>query len=192
MPVYAMTRYPREVKLRDGRSATLRPMTAADAAALHALFLRVPEDERYFLKDDVTDPAVIEGWAAHLDYDRALPLLAVVGDRIVADATLIRRRGGARHHTAEIRIASDPEYRGGGLGTAMLRELIEIAHDAELEQVVFEMVKDVHDEVIGAIRALGAVEAGVVTELVKDRHGRAHDVVFMMLPLGKWWEWSQY
>jgi len=192
MPVYPITRYPREVKLRDGSCVTLRPMTRNDAPALHAFFLRVPEDDRYYMKDDVTNAAVIDGWAQHLNYDRALPLLAVSGDEIVGDAVLIRRRGGSRHHMAEIRIEIAPEFRHKGLGTRLVRELIEIAYDAELEQVMFEAVKGVQDEALDALRALGAYEAGAVTDLVKDRHGNAHDVVYLVLPLGKWWEWSQF
>jgi L-amino acid N-acyltransferase YncA len=192
MPVYTITRYPREIELRDGYRLTVRPMQPADADEILAFFKRIPEDERFFLKDDVTSPRVIRAWAEQLDYDRALPLLALADGRIVGDAVLVRHRGGPRRHLAEIRVVIDPEYRRRGLGLALMRELIAIAYDAELEQVVFELVRDAQDDAIEAARFLGAFEAGHVTDLVKDPHGRPHDVVYLVLPLGKWWEWSQF
>lgn len=192
MAVYHIARYPREVELRGGERVCLRPMAAGDAEALLAFFKRVPEEERFFLKEDVTSPAVIKGWADQLDYDRALPLLAFAGDRAIADAVLIRRRGGARAHLAELRLVVDPEYRGRGLGLTLLRDLAEIAWDAELDQLVFELVKDVQDDAIEAAGFLGATTLGTLPELVKDGSGRPHDLVYLHLPLGRYWKWSEF
>jgi len=192
MAVYAIHRYPRDLELRDGTRVCLRPMAAGDADALLAFFHRIPEQDRFFLKDDVTSPLVIQAWATHLDYDRALPLLAWQGDRIVADGVLIRHRGGARRDTAEIRIVVDPEVQNCGLGVAMISELLDIASDAELGVAVFELVKEAQGRAIEAVQSLGAIESGTVSGLVKDSHGRPHDLVFMTLPLGRWWKWSRY
>ncbi|MGD9889735.1 MAG: N-acetyltransferase family protein [Dehalococcoidia bacterium] len=191
MPVYPITRYPRTLQLRDGACLTARPMTAADRPALLRFFLHIPEAERFYLKDDVTSPKVIESWTAQLDYDRALPLLAMAGERVVADAVLIRRRGGSRAHAGEIRIVVDPEYRGRGLGAGLTRELIEIAYDADLKDVIFELVSGMQDEAIEAAHSMGAIPCGTVRGLVHDERGEDHDVTFLMLPLGKWWEWSR-
>ena len=192
MAVYKISRYPRTTELRDGRTLTLRPLQHGDADALLAFFRGVPEDDRFLLKDDVTSPRVIGAWVDGLDYDRALPLLAVDGDRIVADAVLIRHRSGSRAPTAELRIVVDPAYRNQGLGVRLMQELADIAYDAELESIVFELVRDVEDDAIEAVRFLGAVEAGSITDVVKDLYGKPHDLVYMKLPLGKWWKWSKY
>ena len=167
-------------------------MTEGDGEALLAFFRQIPEEERFFLKDEVTSPRVIESWTGHLDYDRALPLLAATNGRVVADAVLIRHRAGCKRHLGEIRVVIDPEFRGRGLGVAIMRELVEIAWDAELEQAEFEMVKDVQDEAIKAAEALGAFTAGTITDAVRDSHGGLHDVVVLRLPLGKSWQWSQF
>ena len=192
MAVYPITRYPLTCKLRDGSEVTLRPMTREDGPALAGFFLRVPEEDRFFMKDDVTNPASIESWVAHLDYDRALPLLGFDGERLVANAVLIRHRGGYRRDGAEIRVVIDPDYRERGLGTHLIRELTTIAWDAELEHVDFEMVADIQADAIDAVESLGAIHAGVLKEYVKDAHGRPHDLVFLRLPLGKWWQWSNF
>ena len=104
----------------------LRPMAAGDEAAVKEMFCRQSADQDVrFLKDDVHQPEVIDGWFAGLDYDRVLPLLAFHGDRLVGDATL-HRRSGAQRHIGELRIYLSREFRGVGLGLQMLRELVEI------------------------------------------------------------------
>lgn len=192
MAVYRISRYPREFELRDGTHLTVRPLEQTDCGALLAFFQQIPEEERFFFKDDVSSPAVIDRWTRELDYDRALPLVAVDGTRIVADAVLLRQRGGARSHLAELRVAVDPAYRRRGLGSRLLRELAEIAYDAELDQLLFELVKDVEDEAIEAITFFGAVPLATLPDLVKDPSGRPHDVVYFSLPLGRYWKWAEF
>ncbi|MCZ2110376.1 MAG: GNAT family N-acetyltransferase [Dehalococcoidia bacterium] len=193
MAVYEISRYPITSTLRDGSSVTLRPMEAGDSAGVLAFFRRIPEDERFFLKDDVTNPAVIDSWAEHLNYDRALPLLGFDGARVVANATLIRHRGGWRRDSAEIRVVIDPGYRSKGLGTLMMRELVNVAWDAELDYVEFEMIAGIQQEALEGVESgLGALRVGVLQDYVKDAHGNLHDLVFLRLPLGKWWQTSNF
>src|SRR5262245_59277221 len=86
-------RYPQEAVLRDGRRLLVRPFTANDVDALYEFFQRLPEDVRRFAWDRIDKRSVVEGWGRELDYSRVLPLLALHGKRIVADATLHRREG---------------------------------------------------------------------------------------------------
>ncbi|GMV86396.1 MAG: hypothetical protein AMXMBFR80_22510 [Dehalococcoidia bacterium] len=192
MAVYKLSGYPKTLQVSSGPQITVRPMTRDDGPALLAFFRRIPDDERYFLKDDVTSESVIDSWAQHLDYDRALPLLAFDGDRVCADAVLIRHRGDARSHYAEIRVVVDPEYRGRGLGTALMKELIDIAWDAELELVQAEFVRDTQEDAVEAIKALGGVEAGSLKDAYRGRDGTSHDLVILRVPLGRYWQWSRF
>jgi GNAT superfamily N-acetyltransferase len=192
MAVYKLSRYPKQLSVSAGPAVSVRPMVREDAAALLAFFKHIPDDERYFLKDDVVSEGVIAGWAEHLDYDRALPLLALDGDRICADGVLIRHRGDARSHYAEVRVVVDPEYRERGLGTALMRELIDIAWDAELESVQVEFVTGLQDDALRVALAFGGIEAGTLKDAVRDHHDKAHDVVFVRIPLGRSWQWSRY
>jgi len=191
MAVYNISRYPLTLELDDGRRVMIRPLQSDDETKVQAFFQRVPESERYFLKEDVTSPAVIHAWCTQRDYDRVLPLLAFDDDRVVADAVLIRKRSGARSHAAEIRVVVDPDYRHRGLGVALMRELAEIAYDAKLDEIDFAFAEGSQDEAIQAARFLGATEAGRVRDYFKDQDGKPHDAVFLTIPLGKWWEWSQ-
>lgn len=192
MAVYEMSRYPRTAELRDGRSVTLRPMVKGDRDALLAFFRAIPSDQRFFVKDDVASPDVVGNFCEHLNYDRALPLLAVDGDRIVADAVLVRHRGSFLGHKGEIRLLIAPDWQGVGCGSALIRDLVEIAADAELEHVDFELIRGFQDAMIEAACALGAFEVGHVSEYAKDAHGGLHDLVFLRIPLGKWWQWAGF
>ena len=192
MATYRMTRYPRTVQLQDGSQLTLRPMERTDAAELLKFFRAIPAEDRFYLKDDVTAEHVVQSFADGLDYDRALPLLACDGQRIVADALLVRHRGGHLRHKAEIRVLVHPAYRRRGLGVLLMRELTDIAWDAELDEVEFQLIRDAEDEAIAGAEFVGAFEVGVLKDHAKDGAGGLHDLVVLRIPLGKWWQWSQF
>jgi L-amino acid N-acyltransferase YncA len=189
MAIYKLEAFPQTTQLRNGTRIEIRPMTAGDKDKVLEFFLQVPEDDRYFLKDDVTSPRVIEGWTSHLNYDRALPLLAWCNGRVVGDAVLIRSRVGARSHIGELRVVVHPDLRSQGLGSIMVRQLCEIAADGELDKVVAELVADREEEAIVAMERLGFIRSAAIPEYFRDERGHPHDLVVMVLPLGKWFEW---
>jgi L-amino acid N-acyltransferase YncA len=185
--------YPKKVTLRDGTNITLRPMTKEDAESLLQFFLAVPESERWFLKEDVTSPRTIQRWADDLDYKRSLPILALTDDgRLVADAVLIRRRGGSRSHIGEFRVVVADDFRHRGLGVMLIREVCDIANDAGLEKVFAEMVVGAEDDAINASEWLGFYKVATLEGLAKDQQGRDCDVVLMTMPLGRYYEWSKF
>lgn len=192
MPVYKLAAYPKVIALRDGSTVTLRPMEKGDADALLAMFREVPPDDRWFLKEDVASEKVVREWAERLDYNRALPLLAFANGKVVADGVLVRHRGVARQHLAEVRIVVHPAWRNRGLGSAVLKELCDIAADAEIEKVVSELAEDVERDAIDAMERLGFIRSAVIPDLLRDVHGRPHNVVVLTLPLGKWYQWWQW
>jgi GNAT superfamily N-acetyltransferase len=164
-------------------------MVAEDEDALRAFFLRIPEGDRFFLKDNVVAPEVIAGWTRNLNYGRVLPLVAEVEGRIVADATLHRRYGGAIRHNCEVRVVVDPAYRQRGLGSALLHELLDLAYKEGLEAATFELVEGPQDEALDAARRAGFVESARFANHVKDPDGKLHDLVIMWTSLGKWYAW---
>lgn len=181
--IYTVGDYPKEVTLRDGSNATIRPMVPEDADALLRFFGSVSVEDRYFLKEDVTDPMVIRRWAEELDYARALPLLAWVGGEIVADATLHRTRTLARHHLGEIRVVVAEEQRGHGLGSALIQGIIAVANHRGLELLMVELVATEEQAAIRAVESLGFTQLVALPNHAKDLHGNPRDVVLMELKL---------
>ncbi|MBI4340386.1 MAG: GNAT family N-acetyltransferase [Chloroflexi bacterium] len=190
--VYRLTAYPKQITLRDGTKVVLKPMTPQDAEALQRFFLRIPADERHYLKDDVLSPQVIQRWARELDYDRALPLLAWVEDTVIADGSLHRTRAGARRHVGELRILVAPEYRALGLGSALMQELAAIANENGLERLTFQAMADKEIAAIRAAEAIGFVQVALLPGHGKDLDGHPRDMVIMEMPLGEWFNWWVY
>ena len=178
-----LRKFPRIATLNDGQQVTLRPLQPDDDAALHQLFRRTPEEDRFYLNNDVTSPEVIRGFTENISLDVAIPLVAVSGDKIVADSTLHRSRRASRRHVGELRIVVDPEYRGRGLGARLIDELIQLGVDLGLERVVFELVDRREMPAIQAAKAAGFEEVAVLEGRVRDMYGIMQDLVILELPL---------
>lgn len=182
--------YPKMVMLRDRTEAIIRPLAEADKTALLNFFHRIPEEERYYLKENVTAPAVIQEWTSNIDYQRVFPIVALHGDEIIGDATLHLRRARARQHVGEVRVVVEPGYREVGLGGRLIRELLDVAAELGLHKVVFELVADQEEAAILAAGSAGFREAAVLKEHVRDMWGNYQDLVIMELPLKErrfWW-----
>jgi len=118
--------YRQLVTLRDGARVLLRPLTTDDRQALIDLFTPVSAEERRYMRHDVSDPKLVGSWVDNLDYDKVFPLVAMVGDRMVGEATLHFNPGSARHR-AEMRIFLAKDFRRRGLATRMIQSLIDLA-----------------------------------------------------------------
>jgi L-amino acid N-acyltransferase YncA len=141
------------VTLKDGVNVLLRPMTPEDEKSLVELFTPISEEDLRYLRDNVKDPAVINGWCENLDYTQVLPLLALVKDRVVGEATL-HFRSGPKRHLGEVRIFLSKDFRRRGLGTKMLNKLIELARKQDLHTLIAEIVAD-QSKVIKAFQNIG-------------------------------------
>jgi GNAT superfamily N-acetyltransferase len=112
--------FPKKLTLPDGVSLNLRAMTRDDQYGLYSFFIGLSEEDRRFLRNDVTDRKLIEKWARTLNYDKVLPILAECDGKIVANATLHYQTFGWGRHVAEVRVTIAPEFQGRGLGSLLL------------------------------------------------------------------------
>jgi L-amino acid N-acyltransferase YncA len=175
--------YPKAIMLQDGTKVVLRPLSAEDRVPLLNFFRRVPAEERHYLKEDVTSPEVIEDWTSNIDPSRVIPMVVLVGDEIIADATLHRSRSWAYCHMGELRVVVDPAYRNVGLGRRLIRELVDIADELGLQKVVIELEGHWKQPAIISAGSLGFRETARLGEWVRDYWGDYQDLVIMELPL---------
>jgi ribosomal protein S18 acetylase RimI-like enzyme len=171
--------YPISENLKDGSQITIRPLRKEDEKILHEYFLRLPPEDRLCLRNDVTDPKVIESWIYDLDYDVILPLVALDGNHIVANGTLEFDPVGWTKHQGEIRITCDPQYRKKGLATILIQNLIRIAKDFGLEQLTAEIAPTL-DEAYFLFEKLEFQEAAVLKDFIKDFQENYQDLVLMV------------
>jgi GNAT superfamily N-acetyltransferase len=175
-------RFPMEAVVRDGRRLLIRPFTERDTDALYRFFHGLPLELRRFAWDNVDDPEVVAGWGRNLDYAKVMPLLALDGQRIVADATLHRRERGPLRLVGRIKWMIDPEYRGCGLGTALVNTFISIARDQGLHHLSCMLIADSEADAVKTLRTLGFTEHTHPSYGV-DPDGTAHDMVKLTLKL---------
>ncbi len=184
------TKYPKEVILKDGSEAVLRPLEERDAEALLQFYRSIPPAERWYMKEDAADPSIIKKWTDRMDPYRMFSIVAWTDDGIVAHATLIRNVFGGMKHGGHLRIMVSPDFRRKRLGTWMLLDLIRRAMDSGLERLRSEFVVGAEDAAIEAAYKLDFYKAGVLTDYVKDQDGNYHDYQIMVKHLHT--EWSDF
>lgn len=175
-------RYPQEAVTRDGRRLLIRPFGSRDSAALHDFFQSLPAENRRFAWDRIEDRALVEAWAANLDYDRTLPLLALDGARIVADVTLHRRERGPLRLVGRINWLIDPAYRGVGLGTLLVNHFIGVARGRGLRYLTCMLISDLEADAVEVLEGLG-FESYSFPGYGTDPDGDQHDMTKMVLKL---------
>ena len=173
--------YRRLVKLNDGQAVLLRPLVRTDENNLVALFQTATGEAKRFLRSDVSDEAMVRSWAQNLDYTCVLPIVAEIGGRIAGEVSLHFGQRSTRH-VGEVHIYLEPAYRGKGLGSIMLKEVIALARQAGLTYLLAQVVLEQH-EAIKAIQNLGFKMEASIRDDFMDEEGGMHNVVILLLQL---------
>jgi RimJ/RimL family protein N-acetyltransferase len=169
------------ITLSDGGRVLLRPLTAEDREQLIELFQQVsPEDLRY-MRHNVTDANLIASWIENLDYDRVLPLVAVINERLVGSATLHFFEGPARHR-AEVRIYLAKEVRRRGVGSRMIQALIDMSKRRNIYMIEAQIINE-QATVIRAFQNLGFVRKCILDNYFILPDGELRDVAHLILRL---------
>lgn len=178
--------YPKKLTLKDGTAVVIRPMVKEDGDALFSFFKGLPEEDRLFLRDDITDKAVINRFVSDIDYSKVLPLLAFEGDKVVGDATLRRSHFGWKTHVGEIRLVVARKFQQKGLGSTLAKLLVEFAMSSGLDILTAEIIENQ----IGAAKALGKLgfkKEAVLKGRVKDIHGTRRNLVLLANDISHIW-----
>jgi RimJ/RimL family protein N-acetyltransferase len=176
-----LTGYRNLTTLPDGLRVLLRPLVPGDKDQLVNLFAYTTPEDLRFLQDDVTDKELVASWADNLDYSKVFPLVAIVNNRLIGEATLHFGKGPKRH-LAWVRIYVGREFRRRGIGTQMLKALIEIARRIGVEQLIAEVVT-VQSQVVHAFEDLGFRHEFTYRDHFMTREGEAYDVAVLILRL---------
>jgi RimJ/RimL family protein N-acetyltransferase len=127
------------ITLESGERVLLRPLSSDDGEDLVELFSHASDEDVLFFRHEVRDAELVASWAEDVDLNRIFALVAVADERIVGDATLHLGEGYNRH-IGWVRIYLDQTFRNKGIGTEMIKALIEIGRRLSLHQIVAEIV----------------------------------------------------
>ncbi len=179
--------FPQDHALRDGSVVVIKPLEVDQASAVLKFYRSLPEEDRLFLRDDVTKPEWLRRFVARIELGEVLSLVAERGGKIVGEATLYRAQHGWTKHVAEIRVAVAPDLRREGLGYTLARELVRIATRTGVEKLVIQVVENQ----IGArkmFRKLGFRQEAVLRGHVKDIHGSKRDLIVAANDISHIWD----
>jgi RimJ/RimL family protein N-acetyltransferase len=171
---------PTTVSLRDGRTAVIRRARPEDAEAQIANFNAIGA-ERIYLMSERHPRTVDEVRAQYHDANPRsdLWLVAEVGGEVVGGGNFTRGRWSKNAHTADLGVAIRAEFRGQGLGDALMRSGIEWARSVGIRKLKLGVFAT-NERAIALYRKLGFVEeARLQGEVVLD--GRPVDELLMAL-----------
>ncbi|HMP82636.1 MAG TPA: GNAT family N-acetyltransferase [Verrucomicrobiota bacterium] len=173
-----LDKYPWHTELRDGTPVVVRPLNRRDDGLLQKFFLTVPDEERLFVKQPITDRTLFRQWCRQPDFERNLPLLMFHGRKIIGEATLHQRGGGWKRHIGLITLLTHPQYRGRDVSKILVRDLIDIARHCGLHALEAE-VNGERKIALQVLAQLGFNELMRLEDYVMDMKAVKHDYVLL-------------
>jgi ribosomal protein S18 acetylase RimI-like enzyme len=178
----ALEHYPATRQLDGGLECVVRPLEVKDESPFLAFLRAVPEIERMFIKQRLGSARFRKEWFRDLDYDKALPLVAVAHGHIIGSATLQQRLGGWKRHIGRVHSLTHPEYRDVGVSHMLIREMIEIALHCGLTRLETEFNGE-RQAAIQCFKVAGFTEMLRIPNYLKDMKGGRHDWVLLGMKL---------
>jgi ribosomal protein S18 acetylase RimI-like enzyme len=160
----------------------VRLVKDADREALVGFLGEVPESDRNFFKQDISDPDIVEWW---LRDARGLRLVAHVGREVVGTVALIKRIGWSEH-VGEIELIVSPSHRGRGLGRRLAVRILSEAVRAGLTHIVVEVAAE-QEALVAMFRRLGFEPEALLRDFVRDRRGEHHDLLVLTHRVNETW-----
>ena len=165
----------------DGQAFFLRPCRPSDARSFMEMWTQVVAEGRFVRPDTVQTGAGYwrkrfrDSWSTE-----NASLVAVHGSRVIGHLDVAREEGLVTRHIASIGMAVAADWRGRGVGSALMEEAIRWARSVGVEKLALSVYP--HN---GAARALyrkfGFVEEGCLTG-----HSKKHAGYYDEIVMGRW------
>ncbi|SDO29844.1 GNAT family N-acetyltransferase [Geodermatophilus sp. DSM 45219] len=159
------------------------PLTESHGEALVRFFAELPEGDRTFIREDVTDPDVVRGWSAGAGVDRWVAVDD--GGRVLGYVAVLRLPGWS-DHVGEVRLVVAPAARGSGQGRALARHAVVAALEAGLSKLVVEVVAD-QTAALALFTGLGFTGEALLVDHIRDREGQLRDLMVLAHHVGETW-----
>jgi ribosomal protein S18 acetylase RimI-like enzyme len=159
------------------------PLAGEHCDALLRFFQALPEGDRTFIKEAVTDADVVRTWTS--GEARGRRWIVLDGDDVAGYVAVIPLTGWS-DHVGEVRLVVAPGRRGSGLGRELARHALVAAVEAGLTKLVVEVVAD-QTAAVGLFSALGFAGEAVLADHIRDRDGGLHDLMVLAHHVGDTW-----
>jgi L-amino acid N-acyltransferase YncA len=169
--------YPRTVACGDAEVEIAR-MTGADRGALVDFVARLPTHDLLFVRRDLGHPKVVDAWMRSLETGELASLVARHGTALVGCSAIFVDALSWSKHVGELRVLAAPDWRGRGLGRALIQECFAQALELGLTKLVAQMTVD-QRPAIALFEELGFRAEALLAKHVADREGKLHDLVLL-------------
>jgi L-amino acid N-acyltransferase YncA len=170
-------KYPRTITV-GGVDVVLRSMRAGDEAAVLAFARELPVHDLLFLPRDIRHPRVLDAWVGEIQRGAMISLLAVRGNEVLGNATIVRDPLSWSPHVGELRVVVSRSVRGTGLGRILIEDVSSIAVGLGVKKLVAHMTTD-QVAAIALFETMGYSREALLRNHVKDREGRKYDLVIL-------------
>jgi len=174
-------------RMKDGTEVTIRRIVANDIDRLMEFYGSLPEEDRRYLKFDVTDRKVVAKRLRRIETGDDIRIAAVHGGVVVGSGALEISGEAWSKHQGEIRVLIARPFQHRGLGTIMIRELYFVAVQNKIETIVARMMRPQ----VGAqkvFRRLGFRDETMLPDFVKDLQGGSQDLIVMTCNVKDLWK----
>ncbi len=159
----------------------VRPATGGDARSFLALW-RTVVGERTFVRSDAVHGSVRtfrkrfrSSWT-----NEEANLVAVHGDRVIGHLSVSREEHPVTRHVASIGMAVTPEWRGRGVGSALMEQAMAWARGHGVEKLALSVYPD-NRPALALYAKFGFVEEGRLTGHSRKSVGYRDEIV-----MGRW------
>ena len=163
--------------------STVVPLQPEHCDALLRFFRDLPEGDRTFIKEDVTDPATVQRWTS--GDESAQRWVAVDGDTVTGYVAVLRLPGWS-DHVGEVRLVVSPRCRGTGLGRALARHAVTEGVRDGLSKLVVEVVAE-QGAALALFTDLGFSGEALLRDQIRDREGNLRDLMVLAHHVGETW-----
>lgn len=175
--------YPWKDRIGDAEY-TFRMMTPDDRDLLAAFTSNLSEDELLFLRKDITRAEVRDVWLDHVRSGLTVTLLALdTKGKIAGYSSLHRSELLCTSHHGEMRVFVQHSVRGNGLGQVLIGELFQVAKALKLERIIMNIARE-QQGLRQLLEGMGFRVEALLTDWLKSRDGRLHDLVIMSNSIG--------
>lgn len=163
---------------------TIRPIAPDDVGAVTAFANAMPPHDLIFLSRDIRNDKVVKAWLKAIDRGTVDSLLAIADGKVIATTAIMRDQHSWSPHVADLRVIIAPEWRGKGLGRALVESGVEAAVAKGATKIVAQMTPDQRGA-ITLFEESGFRPEAFLRDHVRDAAGLPHDLVLFSLHVGQ-------
>lgn len=166
-----------------GPAMEVAELSADHLPALRAFLDELPDEDVTFIKEDVRDPTVAQGWIDGAGTARRW--VGLIDGRLQGLVMIVPLTGWSSH-VGSLRLVVAPSARGRGLGRALARHALQEAVDMELAKVVVEVVAE-QESAVRLFDELGFRGEALLSAHIRDRAGSLRDLLVLAHDVDEHW-----